>query len=523
MHDSESMELQRIVARTDGRRPPPARAQALLGAQRIAKSYGGTQALRGVSLEFNAGEVHAIVGENGAGKSTLTHILTGAVRADSGDLSMVGEPVVLQCPADGQRLGIRMVHQHDTLVAHLSVTENVLLGQLPRSHRSGLIDWGAARRRAQVLLAEVGYPDFELDALAHTLSAARRQIVEMAKALSMEPRVLILDEPSASLAQQDIERMFAFVRRLRDAGKAIVYISHRLDEIFELADRVTVLRDGAVTGSLAVADTDKAGLVRLMVGRSIEELFPRRVGSHARTTLSVRNLAREGAFEQVSFDVGEGQIVGMYGLVGSGRTELARCLFGADRKSAGSITWQGNAFDARSPGEALRAGIALLTEDRLGDGLVRGLSVRDNAALASLAADSRWGLLGLEHQRQRVGQQVRDLAIRPTNIERDVATLSGGNQQKVVLAKWLLANARLLILDEPTRGVDIGAKRDIYAVIGRLVDAGTSVLLISSDLPEVLGMSDHILVMREGRLVGGFDRAQASEEKLLGCACGLLH
>jgi ABC-type sugar transport system ATPase subunit len=436
---------------------------------------------------------------------------------------MLGEPVVLHSPLDGQRLGIRMVHQHDTLVAHLSVTENVLLGQLPRSRRSGLIDWRAAHRRARALLAEVGYPDFDLHALAHTLSAAKRQIVEMAKALSMEPRVLILDEPSASLAQQDIERMYAFVRRLRDAGKAIVYITHRLDEIFELADRVTVLRDGAVTGSLVVADTDKAELVRLMVGRSIEDLFPERLARRARSALSVRNLAREGVFEQISFDVGEAQVVGMYGLVGSGRTEVARCLFGADRKSAGSIIWQDREFEARSPSDALRAGIALLTEDRLGDGLVRGQSVRDNAALASLAADSRWGLLNFAHQRQRVERQVRDLAIRPTDIERDVATLSGGNQQKVVLAKWLLAKAKLLILDEPTRGVDIAAKRDIYAVIGKLVDAGTSVLLISSDLPEVMGMSDHILVMREGRLVGGFDRAQATEEKLLGCACGLLH
>ena len=331
----------------------PAGAQALLAAQGITKSYGGTQALRGVNLEFRAGEVHAIAGENGAGKSTLTHILTGAVRADAGRIAMQGELVTLQGPSDGQRLGIRMVHQHDTLVAHLSVTENVLLGQLPRSRRSGLIDWAEARRCAQALLAQVGYPDFELRALAHTLSAAKRQIVEMAKALSLEPRVLILDEPSASLAQQDIERMFAFVRRLRDAGKAIVYITHRLDEIFELADRVTVLRDGAVTGSLAVADTDKASLVRLMVGRSIEDLFPRRSGGKARSALSVRNLAREGAFEQITFDVGEGQVVGMYGLVGSGRTELARCLFGADRISAGSITWLGRAFEARSPSDAL--------------------------------------------------------------------------------------------------------------------------------------------------------------------------
>jgi len=494
-----------------------------LSAEGIIKRYGGTHALRGVSVSFQRGEVHAIVGENGAGKSTLTHILTGALRADAGSITLDGVPVTLRDPLEGQRLGIRMVHQHDTLVAHLSVTENILLGQLPRGRRSGLIDWAAAHRRAQSVLDEIGYPHFELRALASTLSAAKRQIVEMAKAVSVVPQVLILDEPSASLAHQDIERMYTFVRRLRDHGTAIVYISHRLDEIFELADRVTVLRDGAVTGSLAVANTDKAGLVRLMVGRDIQDLFPQRSMRDPRVALSVRDLQRHGAFEGVSFEVGEAQVVGMYGLVGSGRTEVARCLFGADPLGSGTITWQGRPFAPRSPGDALRAGVALLTEDRLGDGLVRGMSVRDNAALASLPRDCRWGVLDRSRQRHRVDAQVRDLAIRPTNIERDVATLSGGNQQKVVLAKWLLAEATLLILDEPTRGVDIAAKRDIYEVIGRLVDAGTSVLLISSDLPEVLGMSDRILVMREGRIAGAFDRGEANEERLLSCASGLLH
>jgi ribose transport system ATP-binding protein len=500
-----------------------AMAGAALGAQGIVKRYGGTHALRGVSVEFRAGEVHAIVGENGAGKSTLTHILTGAIRADAGHVTIDGEPVALRDPLEARRLGIRMVHQHDTLVSHLDVTENILLGQMPRGRFTGLIDWAAAHRRATALLESLGYPELPVRAPAGALPASLRQVVELAKAVSVEARVLILDEPSAALAQQDIERLFLLVRRLRDGGAAIVYISHRLDEIFELADRVTVLRDGAVTGSLAVADTDKAGLVRLMVGRDIEDLFPPRAKRDRRSALSVRGLGRQGAFEGVSFDVGEAQVVGLYGLVGSGRTEVARCLFGADRPDAGEMTWWGRPFAPRSPSDALRAGVALLTEDRLGDGLVRGMSIRDNAAMASLSADRRWGVLDRARQRRRVDGQVRDLAIRPTDIERDVATLSGGNQQKVVLAKWLLAEARLLILDEPTRGVDIAAKRDIYEVIGRLVDAGMSVLLISSDLPEVLGMSDHLLVMREGRLAGRFDRAQASEESLLRCASGLLH
>ena len=500
-----------------------AAAPAALGAHGIAKRYGGTHALRGVSIELHAGEVHAIAGENGAGKSTLTHVLTGAIAADAGHITMAGERVALRDPLQAQELGVRMVHQHDTLVPHLSVTENILLGHMPRRRYTGLIDWPAAHRQAQSVLDSLGYPELAGRGLASALSPSMRQMVEIAKALSVRPRVLILDEPSAALAQQDMERLFAMVRRLRDGGAAIVYISHRLDEIFELADRVTVLRDGAVTGSLAVADIDKAGLIRLMVGRDIENLFPQRAPRPKPAALRVLGLGREGVFEGVSFDVGQAEVVGMYGLVGSGRTEVARCVFGADRRSQGSMSWQGQAFDPHSPGDALRAGVALLTEDRLGDGLVRGMSIRDNATLASLPADCRWGVLNRRHQLQRVQGQVQDLAIRPTDIERDVATLSGGNQQKVVLAKWLLAKARLLILDEPTRGVDIAAKRDIYEVISRLVDAGTSVLLISSDLPEVLGLSDRVLVMREGRLVGGFTRQQASEESLLRCASGLLH
>lgn len=495
----------------------------VLAAQGIAKSYGATHALRGVDMAFQGGEVHAIVGENGAGKSTLTHILTGAVRADVGHIMVDGQRVPLSGPLEAQRLSIRMVHQHDTLVPNLSVAENILLGQWPRRQTLRWIDWGAMHRRAAAVLGELGYPGLPLHRLAGSLPASQRQIVEIAKAVSVQPRVLILDEPTAALAQEDISRLFAFVRRLRDRGTAIVYISHHLDEIFELADRVTVLRDGSVTGSVPVAQTDKQGLIRLMVGRSINDLHPVRTRPAPRPALRVEGLMRVGHFEPVTFEVGVGEIVGMYGLIGSGRTEIARCLYGADSASGGSVTWEGEPLALRSPREALRAGIALLTEDRLGDGLVRGMSVRDNATLACLPRLTRLGVLRRAEQGAWVQEQVRRLDVRPPDIERDVATLSGGNQQKVVLAKWLLTQARLLILDEPTRGVDIAAKRDIYDTIGGLADAGLAVLLISSDLPEVLGMSDRVLVMREGRLAGCFDRAQASEERLLACASGVAH
>ena len=327
----------------------------VLVAEGVAKRYGGTHALRGVTIAFRAGEVHAIVGENGAGKSTLTRVLTGATGVDAGHIQVDGAAHELRTPLDGQRLGIRMVHQHDTLVPNLSVTENVLLGHLPRAPR-GWIDWRAAHRRAAALFGQLGWPELDVRQRAGALSAAQRQIVEIAKAISIEPRVLILDEPTATLAHQDIERLFAFVRRLRDRGTAVIYISHHLDEIFALAERVTVLRDGALVATLSTAQTDKAGLIRMMVGRAIENLYPQRAPPARRHCLGVHGLARAGAFADVSFDVGAGEIVGMYGLVGSGRSEIARCIFGADRATAGTITWRDKPFAARSPKQALGEG-----------------------------------------------------------------------------------------------------------------------------------------------------------------------
>ena len=487
----------------------------------VSKRYGGTQALRNVDFSARRGEVHAIVGENGAGKSTLTRILTGAIQADAGEILLDGEPQAIDSPLRGQQLGIRMVHQHVHLVPNLSVTENILLGSMPTARVNWWIDWPAAHRRAQEILAAIGFQGIDVRARVARLSASQQQVVEIAKAVAVTPRILIMDEPSAVLAQEDLKTLFALVGRLREQGVLVLYISHRLDELYAIADRVTVLKDGTLVGTVDPRQTDKDGLIRLMVGRTLAEIFPRRQPRIGAEVLSLRGLSRAGRFREVSFALAEGEIVGLYGLIGSGRTEVARCAFGADQPTAGEIRLDGRALRPRSPRDALRAGIAMLTEDRIGDGLVLGLSIRDNVSLASFDAMSRWGVLNRRRQSTLVQSKVRDVEVRPAEIERLVRTLSGGNQQKVVLAKWLLTRARILLLDEPTRGVDVAAKKEIYATVAGLADRGMAILLISSELPELLGMSDRILVMREGRLVGAFARAQANEERILASAAGV--
>ncbi len=486
----------------------------------ISKRFGGTQALRSVDLAADSGEVHAIVGENGAGKSTLSRVLTGAVQSDAGQIRLDGELQSITSPISGQRLGIRMVAQHANLVSNLSVTENVLLGAMPTGRFRWWIDLAAAHRQVEGILESIGFAGINVRQRAARLSAAQRQVVEIAKAVAVKPRILIMDEPSAVLAQEDLTKLFALVRRLRDQNALIFYISHRLDELYEIADRVTVLKDGALVGTVDPRSTQRDELIRLMVGRPLQDIFPRRVWKPGEELLSVSGLGCAGAFEDVSFTVAEGEIVGMYGLVGSGRTEVARCIFGADRSGSGEMRMKGSTFRPRSPRDALRAGIAMLTEDRIGDGLVLGLSIRDNVSLASFHAMSRMGILDRGRQSELVQTKVRELDVRPPDIERPVGKLSGGNQQKVVFAKWLLTNASVLLLDEPTRGVDVAAKKEIYSTIGGLAERGMGILLISSELPEILGMCDRILVMREGRLVGEFKREEASEEKILACASG---
>ncbi len=499
----------------------PMETQDFLQMRGIVKNYDGTQALRGVDFSAALGEVHAIVGENGAGKSTLIRILAGAVHKDRGHIFLDGHAVEIDSPIRARRLGIRAVHQEFSLVPQLTVTENILLGQMPTRRTPFWIDWPAAHERAQAILGNIGFTGIDVRSPVANLSVSHQQMVEIAKAVAESPRILILDEPSAVLSQEELKRLFALIRNLKARPTLILYISHRLDEVFEIADRITVLKDGQLVGTVQPNEVDQNQLIRMMIGRSLEEIYPSRHTQIGEPVLVVQNLRHEGAFHDVSFSLSAGEVVGLFGLVGSGRTQLARCLFGAEPITGGQVLLQGKPFHPRSPRDAVNAGVALLTEDRKRDGLVMECTIRDNASLAVLHRLSRWGVLNRAKQDAQVRAQVEELDIRPPQITRLVRQLSGGNQQKVVLAKWLLSQARVLILDEPTRGVDVGTKAEIYRIINELAGRGVAILLISSELPEVLGMSDRVLVMREGRLVGEFSRAQATEESVLACAAGV--
>jgi ribose transport system ATP-binding protein len=489
----------------------------------IGKRYGGTVALKGVSLSADLGEVHALVGENGAGKSTLMNILSGAALPDSGSIFLGGAKTTMSSPHQANRLGIRAVHQEFSLVPHLSIAENVLMGKLPcRGGKRLVIDWPAAYERARELLAELGFSGLDARARVSRLSVSQQQVVEIAKALAEKPSVLILDEPSAVLSKEELSLLFALIQRLKADRTLILYISHRLEEVFEVADRITVLRDGELVGTVPRGDVDQNDLIRMMVGRSFEEIYPRRgTGRGEEELLSVKGLSREGEFQDVSFSLRRGEVLGMFGLVGSGRSSLARSIFGAEAASSGEVRVEGKSVRVRNPREAVEAGISLVTEDRKRDGLVMSCTIRDNASMAAFPMMSRGIFLNRRLQEAMVSAKARELALKPQFIGALVRTLSGGNQQKVVLAKWLLCDTKVLLLDEPTRGVDIGAKVEIYHLINKLVEAGLGVLLISSEMPEVLGMSDRILVMREGRLAGDLSREEASEEKLLQLAAGV--
>jgi ABC-type sugar transport system ATPase subunit len=494
-------------------------ADAFLRMEGINKKYGGTIALKDVSLSAELGEVHALVGENGAGKSTLMNILSGAVVPDSGSISLGHAVVTMRSPHDANALGIRAVHQEFSLVPQLSIAENILMGKLPtHGKRRLVIDWPRAYERARGLLAELG---FDERTRVFRLSVSQQQVVEIAKALAEKPSVLILDEPSAVLSKDELSLLFALIRRLRAEKTLILYISHRLEEVFEIADSITVLRDGEVVDTVRRDSIDQNDLIRMMVGRSFEEIYPRRRMSIGDEVLSVHGLTREGEFSDIEFSLHRGEVLGVFGLVGSGRTAMARSIFGAEPPTSGSIGVDGRSLKMRTPRDAVSAGISLVTEDRKRDGLVMTGTICDNVSLASFPRMSRGIFLNRKLQEKLVQGKVRELALRPQKIGAYVRTLSGGNQQKVILAKWLLCNTKVLLLDEPTRGVDIGAKVEIYHLINALVEAGVGVLFISSEMIEVLGMSDRILVMREGRLVGNVGREEASEERLLQLAAGV--
>jgi len=487
----------------------------------IRKSFDVTEALRGVDFSAQRGEVHAIVGENGAGKSTLMKILSGAIARDVGEILLDGAPADVGTPFAAHKLGIRAVYQEFSLVPHLTVAENILLGQMPPSRVPGCVDWNEADRRAEEILHTIGFVGIDVRSVVRRLSVSHQQMVEIAKAAAVRPRIIILDEPSAVLSQEELDRLFSLVRQLKQEGRLILYISHRLDEVYEIADRITVLKDGQLVGTVQPQTADQGQLIRMMVGRSLGEIFPRRQPPRDEVALEVRDLAREGSFSDVSFSLRRGEVLGMSGLVGSGRTQVVRCIFGADPSDRGELFVDGQRVHPRSPREAVNEGIALLTEDRKRDGLVLICSIRDNASLASFEWLSRWGVIHRRRQAAEVQQKVKELDIRPPVLERLARQLSGGNQQKLVLAKWLMTRARVLILDEPTRGVDVATKVAIYQLISDLAADGIGILLVSSELPEILGLSDRALVMREGRVVAEFTRAEASEEKLLAAAAGV--
>jgi rhamnose transport system ATP-binding protein len=481
-----------------------------------SKAYGPIQALDDVTLELRAGEVMCLAGENGAGKSTLIKILTGAIRRDSGEYLVDGRDRGTPSPSEARDAGIGVVYQELSLLPDLSVEENLLMGQLPA--RRGITRPAELRRRAAAMLERVGLDWLDPGTEVGTLSLAVQQLVEIAKVLGASPKVLIFDEPTTALSESETKALLARIHQLRDEGHAIMYVSHHLEEMFDIGDRVTVLRDGGLVTSQPMADFDHDSLIASMVGRKIESLYPATSRKVGEPRLVVRGLRPEGAAAPIDFEVRAGEIVGIAGLLGSGRSELLRAIFGADPVQGGEIEIDGARVAAGNPRRAVQAGLGLLTEDRKRLGLLLELSIRENASLAHIDEISRFGIVDRKRERTIVDQYLGGLKLRAGSWEQPVSSLSGGNQQKVLLARWLATHAKVLMFDEPTKGVDVGAKAEIYKVIGDLAAEGLGVVVVSSYLPEVLGLADRVLVMREGTIAGELAAEGATEEDVLALA-----
>ena len=493
-------------------------APPFLAMRGIVKRFPGVLALNGVSLEVRAGEVHVLLGENGAGKSTLIKTIAGVYHADAGEIRIEGKPVRIRHPHDAQALGISTIYQEFTLAPDMTVAENIFLGREPLRIRAlSIVDRGQMNRRSRDVLATLD-PQIDPGATVKHLGVAQQQMVEIAKALSLDARLIIMDEPTATLTSHEIDRLFDTIRHLKGRGVAIVYISHRLDEVKTIGDRATILRDGTYVGTVPVASTTIDAMIRLMVGRELKDKFPRIAIEPREEVLRVEQLTRQGILHGVSFRVRRGEIVGIAGLVGSKRTETVRAIFGADRLDSGRIFLHGKQVNVRTPADAIRNRIALVPEDRKRHGIFACLSVRENIVLSALRQFSRKGILDIRSEKRRAQELVSLLRVATPDLERWVLNLSGGNQQKVVIAKWLNTNAELFLFDEPTRGIDVGAKVEVYRLMGELLSRGAAIVMISSELPEILGMSDRILVMRDGRICGEFDRGNATEERILNCA-----
>jgi len=491
-------------------------SEYILELSNITKRFGGVEVLHGVSFTLRPGEVHALLGENGAGKSTLIKVITGIHQPDGGEILLDGKQVHFNNPLESRHAGIAAIYQELSLCPDLNVAENIFLGRQPTTF-GGRIDWRKLYSEAGRLLTSLGV-HLDLKTKARNLSIAQMQSVEIARAFSLNARILIMDEPTSSLTLNEVAELFGLVRRLRDEGAAIIFISHRLEELFEVADRVTVLRDGSYVDTRAVKDITRDELIRLMVGRTISNLFPKQEVEPGEVALKVEHLTCAGIFEDISFELHKGEIFGMAGLVGAGRTDVARALFGVEPPTGGTIQIDGRTVNITSPQQAISLGLAYVPEDRQLHGLIPAMNITSNISLPILKEYASRGWLQENTERAAVFSAARQMEVRANSIWQLARTLSGGNQQKVVLAKWLSTKPRILILDEPTRGIDVGTKAAVHALMSKLAAEGIAILMISSELPEVLGMSDRILVMHEGHMTALFSRAEATQEKIINAA-----
>jgi rhamnose transport system ATP-binding protein len=491
----------------------------LLQATNITKSYVGVHALKSASFELRAGEVHALIGENGAGKSTLIKIITGAVEPDGGAIELEAQTITNNSPRVAKQLGIAAIYQQPALFPELTVAENIALG-LEQAAMLRRIDWQARRRRAAELLSNIG-AKIDVDSLASDLTMPQQQLVEIARALGARAKVLIMDEPTASLSEEDTHNLFRVIRQLRASGVGIIYISHRLEELPVIADRVTVLRDGFTIDTRLMSEVNRQQLIQLMVGRELSAVFPKNEVALGDVVLEIRHLScREAGIKDINLVVRAGEIVGLAGLVGAGRTELARAIFGLTPADDGETLVHDKPVQIESPSQAIKRGIAYLPEDRQRHGVILDMQIAANITLASLDRLSRHGLMDFKREKELAADYTRRLSIKTPAIFFPVGTLSGGNQQKVALARWLVTKPSVLILDQPTQGIDVGAKSEIHALMTELAAQGVAILMISSELPEILGMSDRVAVMHGGTIVATLDRVDATQQKILALALG---
>ncbi len=494
-------------------------SEYVLEACRISKAFPGVQALDNVHLQIKKGEVHALMGENGAGKSTLMKILLGIYKADQGEILINGIERKINNSSDALKAGISMIHQEISLVPYRTIAENIWIGREP-VNKLGLLNWKKLYEMTTQLFEDLNLK-FNPKTLVNKLSISGMQMIEIARAVSYNSDVIIMDEPTSALTESEVKILFDIIKKLKEKGISIIYISHKLDEIFEIADRVTVFRDGKWVDTKAIGEVDSGKIISMMVGRELNQIFPKEFVPITDTVLEVKNLTRKGVFNNVSFSVRKGEILGIAGLMGAGRSEVMNAIFGIDKYNSGEIFINGKKVSINSPRDAIRNGIGMVTEDRKTLGLVLCRSVRENATYATLDSLSSWIFTNRKKEVEASQKMISLLSIKTPSHKQKVGSLSGGNQQKVVLANWLLTNPKILILDEPTRGIDVGAKAEIHKLMCQLAKEGMAVIMISSELPEVLGMSDNILVMHEGEVKAVLARDEATQEKILQCAVGV--